>query len=1097
MKYFAKASLLLIALSIFIQTKSQDTANENMNDSIVPKTNRITFQQNHLQAIPFQDVGSIVLSAPNTYSLKGDNYFFDGIQAGEGYMFIDGMQVNDGESFLFRAIEKYNYYRLNQPISYGNVPSGLVEIKTRSFADSLYFEGEVRSAYDKAYKNLFYELLIGGPISFKKKGERTWKRRPSFLISGSFNSTNDPNPSWEDKYIISPETQANLNQYPLRPTGLASNGTYLNSEFTMPGDFNRVNVHQNAGRKTRNFYGKMQIPIKSNIELTIGSYYKNDEGKEYNFNNALFNSGNNPITKSRQIDNYLNWNHRFLDTKELKADYSVHFQYSNHTYNRQNEKHKDQWFNYGYLGKFTTHKMATYQPGSIEIDGVYYENAMILNSHDFDTSYTFQAMGLNPEMERFTEMIYELYPDKDGNWMNQDQFQSNGGLLNGQSPNSVYGLWSSHGDVSPPSFFSPPYLVTQPYGEGQREHYRGTFQLDLQYKKHNFKLGFEYSKKIERSYQMNPDRLWEVMRGNTNFHILSLDIDNPTPVFRDGVFMDTILFNRKYDANSQFAFDKNLRRKLGLNIDGTDFILTDSYDMINNTIQYYDKDGNLLTVNTPENLYNLDMFNPGLLIDIGVVGYNGYNYDGSKSKLNNDYYRFYKDGTSNPYVPIYSSFYIEDDFQFKDFSVRLGLKLDYFNANQPVMKDKYSLYETLKKGEVSEINEISIEHPSNIGDDYVVYVDNLYNPTIITGYRDGDNWYGAEGEEIQDPYLLDAGSGVSPYLKYPDVRIGMDTWQPEMSFESYKPVYSFLPQVNLNYKFWEMNAYANYNTFSVNPSYLNVFRPEDYLMMRIVDNPSLKPYHIQKINFGANINVYKSIYYDVSVQKMILSDYFAIHNIAGAHPYDYYTIDNYDKNIEVNSLTAMIMFVPRESVGWSGNVSITPSDINIDDRWIYDAPYIILNGNLNFDFGYGQYFLYPQSKILKGVLEGFNIGLFYQNRSGTVLPTVNPSQKYNYSPDFSFFNLRAEKGFYIKNAGLYIGAYVWVENLFDKQNLYYIDPNTGEPDNDGYLSDPNWQQEIENQLNPDSYRWLYQQKLRNPDYYAKPRMVRLGIVAKF
>jgi hypothetical protein len=43
-------------------------------------------------------------------------------------------------------------------------------------------------------------------------------------------------------------------------------------------------------------------------------------------------------------------------------------------------------------------------------------------------------------------MVYELYPDKwgnflgggSGNWMNSDQLQLNGGLLNGQAPLSVY-----------------------------------------------------------------------------------------------------------------------------------------------------------------------------------------------------------------------------------------------------------------------------------------------------------------------------------------------------------------------------------------------------------------------------------------------------------------------------------------------------------------------------------------------------------------------------------------------------------------------------------------------------------------------------------
>ena len=33
----------------------------------------------------------------------------------------------------------------------------------------------------------------------------------------------------------------------------------------------------------------------------------------------------------------------------------------------------------------------------------------------------------------------------------------------------------------------------------------------------------------------------------------------------------------------------------------------------------------------------------------------------------------------------------------------------------------------------------STNHPSTIGDDYVVYVDDITNPSAIVGYRNGDD----------------------------------------------------------------------------------------------------------------------------------------------------------------------------------------------------------------------------------------------------------------------------------------------------------------------------------------------------------------------
>ena len=49
--------------------------------------------------------------------------------------------------------------------------------------------------------------------------------------------------------------------------------------------------------------------------------------------------------------------------------------------------------------------------------------------------------------------------------------------------------------------------------------------------------------------------------------------------------------------------------------------------------------------------------------------------------------------------------------------------------------------------------DFSANIPSNVGDDWVVYVNNLNNPTGINGYRDGNTWYNT-GVEMADPRTL-------------------------------------------------------------------------------------------------------------------------------------------------------------------------------------------------------------------------------------------------------------------------------------------------------------------------------------------------------
>ena len=58
--------------------------------------------------------------------------------------------------------------------------------------------------------------------------------------------------------------------------------------------------------------------------------------------------------------------------------------------------------------------------------------------------------------------------------------------------------------------------------------------------------------------------------------------------------------------------------------------------------------------------------------------------------------------------------------------MRIGVRLDRFDANQPVLKDQYSLLPT-RDASFARANGASI--PSNIGGNYVVYVSDIENPS--------------------------------------------------------------------------------------------------------------------------------------------------------------------------------------------------------------------------------------------------------------------------------------------------------------------------------------------------------------------------------
>ena len=108
-----------------------------------------------------------------------------------------------------------------------------------------------------------------------------------------------------------------------------------------------------------------------------------------------------------------------------------------------------------------------------------------------------------------------------------------------------------------------------------------------------------------------------------------------------------------------------------------------------------------------------------------------------------------------------------DKFAFDDLIFNVGVRVDRFDANQQVLKDDYSLYPVRTVNESEAINGQTVSHPtSNIPSTAVVYIDDIEDPTAILGYRDGQQWYAANGIAVTDPDEVKASEFLvpQPYL---------------------------------------------------------------------------------------------------------------------------------------------------------------------------------------------------------------------------------------------------------------------------------------------------------------------------------------------
>ena len=73
-----------------------------------------------------------------------------------------------------------------------------------------------------------------------------------------------------------------------------------------------------------------------------------------------------------------------------------------------------------------------------------------------------------------------------------------------------------------------------------------------------------------------------------------------------------------------------------------------------------------------------------------------------------------------------------------------------------------------------------------------------------------------------------------------------------------------------------------------------------------------------------------------------------------------------------------------------------------------------------------------------------------------------------------------------------------MNNLFNIRNVVNVFNVTGNPEDDGYLTDPETQAVINATLNPQAYREIYPIVQRNSTwYYSTPRMVSVSLSYNF
>jgi hypothetical protein len=809
------------------------------------------------------------------------------------------------------------------------------------------------------------------------------------------------------------------------------------------------------------------------------------------------------------------------------AYYSLQVSYNNYSYVQQSEQHKNNFFDYGYVGNFTQYRSPSYVAVK---DSAGHIKKYVQSSWNTD-SVKFTPGTQNPLAANYTLDYYKLM----GTPSNETNIQPYG-LLNGDNPASPYSIFNGTGR-SYPLYYS---------SKETQLRVTGTFSADI--KNNAIQAGFEYEKRADSYFQVAPVGLWTLARLETNKHLTQLDTNIQHYDHTAGginYYTSPYVDNSINTPSSQSQFDKSLRSEL--HIANNQWINTDAL--------------------TPSQL-SLNMFSPDELLNSGsgYISYYGNTYDGNK--LSGTPFNmtaltsFYKDKDANgnfirnipAFQPVYMSGYIQDKFDIKDMKFNIGLRVDAFNANQPVLHDKYLMNEAYTVSQ-----DTKFTHPSNMAGNYVVYVDNVNNPTKVVGYRNGDTWYNSQGVVVLDPGQIASqttSGSIQPYLKYPHENF-LDTSKVSNVFQMYSTQVNLMPRIAFAFPISDQaNFFAHYDVLTQRPPTNGRFDPTNYLFIQslygaAIDNPALKPEKTTdyEVGFTQVLNEKKNSSITISAFYREMRNMVQMINVFDAYPVTYRTYDNVDfgnvkglsiaydlRRTQNSQLTASYTLQFAEGTGSAGSSNAgavqaavsgqpnlrTTSPLDFDQRHA-----IVLN--YDYRFGSGKDYRGPQAAWAKAIFQNLGGNLIFRvgsglpysrlanvvsgngnngtqvitglNQSSTLGGNINGSNMpWQYRMDIRIdknFQLKWGKGKEDKIKTSNLTVYVQILNVLNTQNVLGVYRYTGDPKDDGYLSSGGGQASVVSAASTQAYIDQYNAKLANPGFFSMPRQTRIGVILNF
>lgn len=1103
-----------------------------------------TVTREDYQNLATKDINSVAATTAGVYQQdEGKGLNVRGGRTGTATYFVDGVKVFGTPNLPQQSIEQLNVITGGVPAMYGDLASGAISISTRG-PQSKYFGGVelISSQLTDAYGYNSLGFSVGGPI-WKKK-DSTKRTVLGFFVSGQGNYIKDPTPSFVPIYVLKEDKLQEIKDAPLVPSP-SGTGFIRSSEFVTKDDMKTQKYRPNAAARLLSLNGKIDYAPTGNTNITLGAFYEYADNYNSSLANQVFNSVNNSKSSTRTVRGNISITQKFKNTSANKEKSQSLLQnsffrflasYENQNAVTQSATHKDNFFNYGYVGSFERTFLEKDFAYNYQFKPDFVYNGQTINAYEYQGSsealpVKFTPGTLNPDAALYTSYLIANAPITAPVSLNY--IAANNGLRNGDVPQSIYSLYNNFGA----------YPTGYNRQVSQQMRFVASFNTDI--KNHALTFGMEFEKRNISTYGVAATALWTRMRQLIDFHLQSLDKSNPILVSQFSGLVPYYYYDKLYQGDIQTQFSERLLDKLGLPRNYTGYVNVDALDPSTFSMDMFSAED--LLGNTDQN---------------NLVAYSGFTPQGDKSfKTKTDINEFLnsKDASGRnlfpigSFQPIYASVYVQDHFDFKDIKFNVGLRVDRYDANQPILKDKYALHELAKISDLKSLDYLptgfSDNVPANLSKDAAIYVaqnpSGGKSPLGIKGFRDGDKWYDAQGNEISDPSLI-ASSDGRPIPLFKD-KANYDVKMSAGGFTQYVAAINAMPRVAFSFPISDVaNFFAHYDILTQRPSN-SVIGPLDYYFLDassstpLINNPNQRPQQTvdYELGFSQILNERKNASITITSFYREFRNQINQRVIVGAYPKSYIMFDNIDfgtvkgmsfvfdfRRTGGSRINANYTLQFAEGSGSNANSGANLAqtgqpNLRILQPLDYDQRHSFV---LNYDFRFGSEKDYkgPSFKTKAGktiqLFEDVGFNLSFLLGSGTPYTRWNTAVPLNGNARSSIVgqingstkpwtfrtNLRIDKNIALswgKNADskktANLNVYVQVLNLLNTKNVLNVYNYTGNPDDDGYLSSGQAQAALAIANSAAAFRDLYTIRVNNPGNYNLPRQTRIGLMFEF